>query len=132
MARSTEITRAPAPRERDLHQVITDWRGDASVLRRHGQHALAEQLDKCADEVFAAAEEWLTFVPEGDAALYSGETVRWLQRRFTAWERRGMARKDGRIRMYRLCALPRRAETHAAYEAGRRAARGGAAEANAA
>lgn len=108
---------------RDLQQVITDWRGDAAVLRRHGQHALAEQLETCARTVQDSAEEWLTMLTESEAALFSGETVRWLQSRFAAFERRGMAVKQGKTRLYRQCALPRRAETARAYEAGREAAR---------
>lgn len=108
---------------RDLKDVISAWRGDASVLERHGQQALAEQLKRCAQQVEAAAEEWLTWLTESEAALYSGETVRWLQSRFVAFERRGMARKQGKTRLYRQCALPRRAETVRAYEAGREAAR---------
>lgn len=108
----------------DLGQLLTDWRGDAAVLRRRGQHALADQLEQCAVEVSRAGEEWLTWVTESEAALYSGQTARWLQSRFPAWERRGMAKRDGRTRKYRLCVVPRRAETEAAYEAGRDAARG--------
>lgn len=109
---------------RDLAQVLADFRGDAAVLRRHGQVPLAEQLEACARVVQESAEEWLTMLTESEAALYSGETVRWLQTRFPAWERRGMADKQGRVRRYRQCALPRRAETASAYEAGRQAARG--------
>jgi hypothetical protein len=108
---------------RDLQQVITDWLGDAAVLRRHGQHALAEQLESCARIVQESAEEFLTMLTESEAALFSGETVRWLQSRFPAFERRGMAEKRGKTRFYRQCALPRRAETARAFEAGRDAAR---------
>lgn len=108
---------------RDLQQVITDWYGDAAVLRRHGQVSLAEQLEACARTVQRSAEEWLTMLTESEAALFSGETVRWLQSRFPVLERRGMARREGRTRLYRQCALPRRAETARAYEAGRAAAR---------
>ena len=108
---------------RDLKQVLADWRGDAAVLRRHGQRALADQLEACAAEVQIAAEEWLTMLTESEASLFSGETVRWLQSRFPALERRGMAMKEGKTRMYRQCALPRRAETARAYEEGREAAR---------
>ncbi len=110
--------------QHDLGQLITDWHGDATVLHRRGQHALAEQLEQCAREVQLAAEEWLTWVTELEAALFSGQTTRWLQSRFPAWERRGMAKRDGRTRKYRLCIVPRRAETDAAFEAGRAAARG--------
>ena len=112
---------------RDLAQVITDWHGDAAVLRRHSQHALAEQLERCAVEVQTAAEEFLTWLTESEAVLFSGETARWLQSRFPSLERRGMAVKEGRVRRYRQCALPRRAETASAFEAGRQAARGTAA-----
>ncbi len=108
---------------RDLQQVITDMLGDAAVLHRRGQTALAQQLEVCARDVQAAAEEWLTMLTESEAALFSGETVRWLQSRFPALERRGMARRDGKTRLYRMCALPRRAETARAYENGRAAAR---------
>lgn len=108
---------------RDLQQVLDDWAHDETVLRRHGQAALADQLARCAESVARAAEEWLTKVTETEAALYSGETPRWLQSRFPAWERRGMAEKRGRVRVYRLCVLPRRADLNRAFEAGQQAAR---------
>jgi hypothetical protein len=111
--------------QRDLAAVLDNWHADAEVLRRHSQHALADQLDKCVSSVRVAAEEWLTMLPEMDASLYTGETVRWLQSRFPALERRGMADKVGKTRRYRQCALTRRASTAAAFDAGRAAARGG-------
>jgi hypothetical protein len=113
----------PTARVRDLQAVLDDWTHDELVLRRHGQTALADQLARCQQAVRESAEEWLTMLVESEAALYSGKTVRWLQAQFPLWERRQMAAKRGRTRMYRQCALPRRSDASRAFQAGRDAAR---------
>ncbi len=117
------IAAVPDADVRTFEAVLEQWTHDEVVLRRHGQHALADQLAQCAADVRAGAEEFLTLLAESEAALYSGETARWLQKRFPALERRGLALKRGRTRYYRQCAIPRRAETARAFEAGRDAAR---------
>jgi len=109
---------------RDLADVVADWRGDAAVLRRRGNGASADILDRCADEATRAAEEWLLWLSEGEAQLRSGYSVAWLRSRFDAWRREGHARQTGRhTRLYRACIIPRRANVATAAERGREAAR---------
>lgn len=109
---------------RDLQQVITDWRGDAAVLRRAGHTADAALREKMADEVAEAAHEYLTWLSETDAMLQSGRSREWLRSRFPEWERAGHAKAASRgVRQYRAMIVPRRAAVQEAAEAGREAAR---------
>ena len=110
-----------------LEQVIADQRGELAVLRKHGQGPLADALERFADEVSGAAEDYLTWLSESDAMLYAGKSVRWLRSRFPEWERSGHGRYRMGNRQYRMLALPRRANPHNAYEAGKRAGRNAAA-----
>lgn len=105
-----------------LEQVLADARGDAAVLRRHGQAAVAEALERLADAVSVAAEDWLVFLSETDAHLRSGLSEKWLRARFAQWEREGHARMKGGEHQYRACIVPRRARIGAAAERGRQAA----------
>ena len=107
---------------RALEQVFADWRGDAQVLRRRGDTRLAQQLERCADEAAAAAEDYIRWLTEDDARLRSGWSLRRLSAHFPAWERQGHARRDGKRRLYRMLIVPHRANSLAALEAGRRAA----------
>jgi hypothetical protein len=90
----------------DLAAVLADWRGDAAVLKKHKQHALATQLEKCADDVEASAADWLTWLSETDAMLRSGKSRDWLRAKFSGWERDGHARLQGRERQYRRVIVP--------------------------
>ena len=108
---------------RALEQVLADWRGDAQVLRRRGDARLAEQLERCADEAAAAAEDYIRWLTEDHACLRSGWSIRRLCVQFPTWERQGHARRDGKRRLYRMLIVPQRANAPAALEAGRRAAR---------
>jgi hypothetical protein len=109
---------------RDLSQVLADWRGDAAVLRRRGETKQAELLEQCARETQQSAEEWLLWLSEGDAALRAGRTKAWMKARFEQMKREGHARQTGRhTRLYRACAVPRKANILGAAEAGRAAAR---------
>jgi hypothetical protein len=105
-----------------LEQVLADWRGDAQVLRRHGDTRLAEQLERCADEAANAAEDYTRWLTEDDAQLRSGWSARRLRQHFAEWERQGHGRREGRRRLYRMVVIPPRANIIAAREAGRRAA----------
>lgn len=105
-----------------LEQVLADARGDAAVLRRHGQASVADALERLADAVAASAEDWLVFLSETDAHLRSGLSERWLRSRFSQWEREGHARVKGGEHQYRACVIPRRARIGAAAERGRQAA----------
>lgn len=109
---------------RDLAEVLADWRGDAAVLRRRGNATAAEMLEKCAAEAATAAEDWLLWLTEGEARLRSGYSVAWLRARYEGWRREGHARQTGRhTRVYRACVIPRRANVATAAERGRDAAR---------
>lgn len=105
-----------------LESVLQEWEHDADTLARRGQSALADQLRQCAKQVREATDEWLDALTEGEAALFSGQSTRWLAARFESFARRGLAFRRGRARMYRRCALPRRAEVVAAFVAGQAAA----------
>lgn len=107
----------------DLAQILTDWRGDAAVLRRHGKHELADQLERCADAVTASAAEWLTWLSETDAMLRCDRSREWLRGRFASWERDGHARLVGRQRQYRAAVVPRHHSMTSARHAGAEAAR---------
>jgi len=107
---------------RVLEQVLADWRGDSQVLRRRGDARLAEQLERCADEAAAAAEEFIRWLSEDEARLRSGWSLARLRNNFPRWEQQGHARREGRARRYRMLIIPQRANALAAREAGRRAA----------
>lgn len=108
---------------RSLEQVIADARGELPVLRKHGQHALADALERLCKDVTTAAEEYLVFVSETDAQLRTGRSLRWLRARFPEWEHAGHGRYRSGHRQYRLLILPQRANPQAAYEAGKAAGR---------
>lgn len=107
----------------DLQQVLTDWRGDAAVLRRAGHVADADLREKMADQVSAAAASYLNWLSETEAMLRSGKSRDWLRGRFSGWEAEGHARMTGRERQYRELIVPRRPALTTAHEAGRDAAR---------
>lgn len=108
---------------RELSDVLADLRHVAGVLRRTG-HVLEAQLrDEIADDIEAAAGEWLTWLSETDAAMRSGRSREWLRSRFADWQRDGHARLHGKDRQYRACVVPRRSNVTAARAAGTDAAR---------
>jgi hypothetical protein len=107
---------------RTLDEVLADHREEAAVLRKHKQFSTAEAIERICDEVAVQTEEWRRFLSEGEAILRSGHTREWLRSRFPGWEQNGHARRNGTQRQYRMCVVPARANTSAAYEAGRRAA----------
>jgi hypothetical protein len=112
---------------RTLEQVIADQRGELAVLRKHSQGALADALERFANDVAGAAEDYLTWLSETDATIYAGKSVRWLRSHFAEWERAGHGRYRMGHRQYRMMALPRRANPQAAYEAGKQAGKDAAA-----
>jgi hypothetical protein len=108
---------------RSLEQALADWRGDAAVLRRQGHIAQADLIDRLCSDVLQAAEDYLTWVSEDDAMIRTGHSKAWLRSRFPGWVEQGIAKQEGPRRLYRLLALPRRANLDAAREAARREAR---------
>lgn len=114
---------AVVTRNRDLAEVLADWRGDAAVLRRNGNAAAADILERCARESSQSAEEWLLWLSEGEAALRAGRSVSWIRSRFEQLKREGHAQQTARhTRIYRACAIQTKANIVGAAEAGRRAA----------
>lgn len=111
----------------DLTQVLTDARGELPVLRKHGQHAIADAMEALIAQVDAATESFRRFIPEADASLRSGRSVRWWRQQYAALEREGHARTERGQRLYRLLIVPTRARTSDARSRGRDAARSGAA-----
>jgi hypothetical protein len=105
---------------RDLDTVLADWREEAAVLRKHGQDAMADSVEKLCGEIAISTEEFRTFVPESAAMIRTNKTAKWLRSRFREWESAGHARFRAGHREYRLMILPQRGNPSAAYEAGRR------------
>ena len=105
-----------------LDTVLANWREDAAVLRKRGHTHDADLVERLCDDIAAAAEDLLAWLPEEQAALQSGHTVRWLRARFDEWAALGHAKREGRVRKYRAIIVPRRAHAELAYRAGQRAA----------
>lgn len=105
-----------------LEDVLADARGDAQVLRRHGQHAMADAQERLADAVREAMEDYLTWMSEDDAILQSDRARAWFRSRFADWATMECAELRNGRRYYRAMIVPRRANRSAALEAGRRAA----------
>ena len=105
---------------RPLETVIADWRGDAAVLRARGHASEAKLIEDFADQVWAAAEDYLRFLPEADARLRSNRSKEWLRSQFPQWEAMGHAKKVNGRRYYRTLIVPQRANLSAAREEGKR------------
>lgn len=109
-----------------LETLIADYREDAAALHRMMNTHDALLIERFCDEVSAAAEDYITFLSDTEAVLWSGYTKDWLRQQFPRWERDGHAkvREHGkRDRLYRRCILPRRANVGAARADAVRAAR---------
>lgn len=106
-----------------LEQVLTDARGELPILEKRNGSWSPKDIREFIDRVTVAAEEWLTWLSEGDAAIRAGYSETWLRGRFEQLRREGHARLNGRARQYRACAIPRRANVTKAAERGRQAAR---------
>lgn len=104
----------------DLAQVIADAREEAAVLRRSGNVGQAEYVELLLDRVSRAAEDYLTWLNEGQAIIKSGLAERTLRRRFRELQDCGLARYNAkREREYRACAVPPRPNTVGASARGR-------------
>ena len=111
------------PQPPDLEQVLANWRGDAAVLRARKHDRDAELIETLCAEVALAAEEWLTFIDEGRAAIHSGRTEATIRAKYETLARRGHARTVNGRRQYRQCMIEQRAQIDQAAERGREAAR---------
>jgi hypothetical protein len=102
---------------RTLETVLADYRADADALDRRQSVGGAKLIRQFCDDVERAAENFITFLTEKEAMLWSGHSKEWLRQRFSGWERDGNARyreHGKKERLYRRCVLPRRANLGAA------------------
>lgn len=106
-----------------LEQVLADMREEVQSLRRARAQMPLDRVGEWTDAIQNAAEEWLTWLSESDAAIRCGFSEGWLRARFEMWKRDGHARMKGRARQYRACVVPRRADVAEASNRGRAAAR---------
>jgi hypothetical protein len=106
-----------------LEQVLADAREEAQVLRANRASFSVERVEQLLDAISESAEDFITWLSEGDAAIRRGVTVQTMASYFTAMLRDGNARLSGRQRQYRQSAVPRRANTAAAAARAREAAR---------
>lgn len=93
-----------------IEQVLADLREEATLLDRFGETKRAEDRREIADRVTAALGDYLTWLGEGEAALWTGRSARTLRASFEQWQARGHARQVGRHRQYRADVLPRRTD----------------------
>jgi hypothetical protein len=103
-----------------LRQIIADLREEADVLKRARQSEEAQYREDLARRLANAGEDLWTFIDEAAAMLKSGLEARTLRARFRWLKECGLARYGvRRQRQYLAVAIPQRADTTAAYEAGR-------------
>lgn len=107
---------------RDLDQILTDAKGEASVLRRAGHALQAEWVDSLVKQIADATEEFRRWMTEDQAELQSGMSAQWLRAHWHKWFEQGHAKRGLRgERLYRQIVVPRRGHVQTAREAGRRA-----------
>ena len=114
--------RSRSGRMATLEEVLAAMRADAVVLRRFGDAAAAEQLERYATGVETVTQDFREWLTEAEARLRSGKSIAWLRKYFPEWEAAGLAKQAGRNRQYRALVIPRRVDIETAREAGRREA----------
>jgi len=109
----------------ELEQVLADAREEAAVLRSHSHKAQAESIERVCAAVAEAMPDYLHWMTEAEAELYTGLKTAALRARFHALEERGLAKwdHDRRRRMYRRIGLEHRGNAEAAKQAGQLAVR---------
>jgi hypothetical protein len=110
-----------------LEQVLADELGDVPVLRKHGQDAIADAIERVCRRVADATEDYRKFLSESDAMLRSGKTRTWLRAHFGQWAHNDLARwspHNSRAREYRAMIVPQRTDLVALRADAKRAARG--------
>ncbi|HEX5437130.1 MAG TPA: hypothetical protein VFW98_08220 [Gemmatimonadaceae bacterium] len=121
--------------ETTAETVLADWRAKAQVARALGHEHDAAIIEQLCTEFARATENYLTWLSEEDAMLYSGHARPFLRRHFPRWEAEGNARwhpHRKHVRQYRQCILPRRYDASAVEAEARAMARADAASAEAA
>jgi len=117
------MSQAQAPADRDLLDVLSDWREDAAILRRRGDARAADLLLQCAADVAAVSEDFTGWLSEREAQLRSGWTAGQIRRHARAFLHTPHVKPERRAYWLRACIVPRRAH----YELLRAAAERGAA-----
>lgn len=111
--------------KKPLETVLADAFAEADVLDRNGASFAVERVRAMLNDVREAAEGYITWLSEADAAIRRGVSRQTMASYYPAMERDGNARLNGKERQYRQCAIPRRADTEAAAARARAAARAG-------
>lgn len=112
-------TTAPQP---ELLQILTDWRGEAAVLRRRGDDRAARILEQCAEEASAVSEDFTQWLSEEDAARRSGWTLSKVRRHALAFVQTPHVQVEKRMYRLRACIVPRRAHLEMIRATGQRGA----------
>lgn len=105
--------------EKDLAQVLVDKREEVQMLSRRASAVQTSYVDELLDEVRAAAEDFITWLPEEAAILKSGLSERTLRRRFREMLDCKTARWGKTGREYLACVIPSRPDVAAARARGR-------------
>lgn len=93
-----------------LEEVIEDELRQAAVLKHNDHEHDAKLIMRICKRVSDSTEDYLTFLNEKEAALWSAKSPEWLRARFARWEKRGHAKKIGRLRSYRRIVLEPRVD----------------------
>jgi hypothetical protein len=93
-----------------LKEVLEDELRQAEVLKHNDHDHDAKLIKRICKRVSDATEDYLTFLNEPEAVLRTGRTVEFLRARFGGWERRGHAKRVGRVRSYREIILDSRVD----------------------
>ena len=104
-----------------LEQVLADAAERVTHLRIEGHPVQAASVERLAGEIREALKEYLGWLDESAAVLYTGRSKEYLRIRFPALMDRGLAEWRGRVRYFRRCCLEHRGNADAARQAGRRA-----------
>ena len=106
-----------------LDQLLADWKERANQLRYTNHSHDATLIEKVCDEVADCMVDFLTWMSEERATLYTGLKAPALRHKFPSLEARGLAKWDEqrRRRLYRRVGLEHRGNSEAAREEGRRA-----------
>lgn len=110
---------------RPLEVVLATAHEEAEILKRNGHVAEAEARRRLLADIESSAVDYLKWLTESEAALRSGKSPAWFRQRFPQWLAQNLARHDElkpKVRMYRQCVVPMKANVEAAREEARQAA----------
>jgi hypothetical protein len=105
--------------------VLADAHEEAATLRRNGYIAEADARERMLREIENATVDFRTWRGEIEAALRSGKSEAWFRSRFPQWLAQGLARYNPlkpKVREYRQCIIPMKANIEGAREEARQAA----------